>query len=100
MTDPVTRARAAVIRMLEAEKERTEKERSVSPLSFVNICTKEIQQEIEQAVLVERKRCAGLVRSYNPYRVLMSLEETKRMIEDMALDIEEGVDCDVANPTL
>lgn len=89
MTDPVTRAKAAMIRVVNAWEQDHH-----SPLGIIGLCEKELVQEIEQAVMVERKRCAEIVRSYWSASVLMSLNEQQRMINDMAEDIEGGVEND------
>lgn len=94
MTDPVTRAKAAIMRVLYSEAYQQ------SPSNFVQLFTEEVSQEIDQSVLVERNRCAAIVRSYWSADALMSLNEQQRIMEDMAQDIEQGVEHDRDTPPI
>jgi len=88
MTDPVTRARAAMMRVWEREKN--------NPLMrFMETYIQEVSREIEQAVLVERQRCLRLIASYKEITALaVGTQEIRKYVDKIAADIEQGIEPD------
>jgi hypothetical protein len=87
MTDPMTRAQAALYRAYEHEK-------TTNPwLQLLTVYLKEVAQEIEQAVLVERDRCTALVRRHIPISPMEDIEKHE-LLGNIANEITLGVEPD------